>query len=180
MGHDSQVAGIVLARFRRLSLGLLFVCFVNADAQQTNQRDMPGPANTGNGCPISPRVADYPARGPSVSNAWYANADRTIWATFWGWDFVRRGRDEPDSNTGYEPGQKVLWYKPTDYALNVTGKRIDGAAPPLVYDIARDPRPRGPIQPSRVYFPAPGCWEIDAKAGSSELRIVVLVKNATP
>jgi hypothetical protein len=180
VGHDSQVAGIVLARFRRLSLGLLFVCFVNADAQQTNQRDTPSPANTANGCPISPRVADYPAGGPSVSNAWYTNADRTIWATFWGWDFVRRGRDEPDSNTGYEPGQKVLWYKPTDYALNVTGKRIDGAAPPLVYDIARDPRPRGPIQPSRVYFPSAGCWEINAKAGSSELRIVVLVKNATP
>ncbi len=114
---------------------------------------------------------------PHVNNAWYANADRTIWATFWGWDFVRRGSDEPDSKTGYEPGQKVLWYKPTDYALTVTGRRIDGAAPPLVYDIAREPRPRGPIQPSRVYFPAPGCWEINAKAGSSELRFVVLVKS---
>jgi len=166
-----------VTRLKYLSLGLLPVCLLNAGTRQTNSADTPSPANSANGCPVSPRVADYPSDGPHVNNAWYANADRTIWATFWGWDFVRRGSDEPDSKTGYEPGQKVLWYKPTDYALTVTGRRTDGAAPPLVYDIARDPRPRGPIQPSRVYFPAPGCWEINAKAGSSELRFVVLVKS---
>jgi hypothetical protein len=164
-----------MSRFTYRLLGLLPICFLSAGIQQTNP---PTPTNAANGCPVSSTVAEYPVDGPRLP--FYANSDRTIWATFWGWDFVRRGPDEPDPKTRYEPGQKVLWYKPTDYALNVTGKRIDGAAPPLVYDIARDPRPRGPIQPSRVYFPAPGCWEIDAKAGSSELRIVVLVKNATP
>jgi hypothetical protein len=129
-----------------------------------------------NDCPSTPHVVGYPASGPRGNNDWYANANRTIWATFWGWDFVR-GPDEADPKTGYEPGQKVLWYKPSEYPLTVTGRRVDGAAPPLVYDIARDPRPRGPIQPSRVYFPTAGCWEVTAKAGSSELRFVVLVKS---
>jgi len=87
------------------------------------------------------------------------------------------GPDELDPKTGYEPGQKVLWYKPSDALLIVTGRGIDGAAPPLGYDISRDPRPRGPIQPSGIYFPSVGCWEVDAKAGRSELRFVVLVKS---
>jgi hypothetical protein len=132
------------------------------------------------GCPLTPHVTGYPLGGPRGNNDWYANADRTIWATFWGWDFVRRGSDKPDARTGYVPGQKVLWYKPSQYSLAVIGRRVDGSAPPLVYDISLDPRPRGPIQPSRVYFPSAGCWEVDAKAGSSQLRFVVLVKSSTP
>jgi hypothetical protein len=159
------------------SLGLLVVCFANSPPEQTGSTNSSNPASSANGCPVSSTVFEYPSHGPSVNHAFYANSDRTIWATFWGWDFVRRGSDEPDPKTGYEPGRKVLWYKPEDQLLTVTGRRIDGAAPPLVYDIARDPRTRGIIQPSRVYFPAAGCWEIDAKAGASELRFVVLVKD---
>ena len=183
-GYALQISSILLTtgrttmrRFSYVPLGLLLVCFSSGRTQETNPSRTSNPASSANACPASQRVVDYPAGGPSVNNAWYANADRTIWATFWGWDFVRRGSDDPDPKTGYVPGQKVLWHKPTEYPLTVTGRRIDGDAPPLVYDIARDPRPRGPIQPSRVYFPAAGCWEIDAKAGSSELRFVVLVKS---
>ena len=132
------------------------------------------------GCPVSPHVVGYSAGGPRGNNDWYANANRTIWATFWGWDFVRRGPDEPDPKTSYVPGQKVLWYKPSEYPLMVTGRRIDGRAPALVYDISLDPRPAGPIQPSRVYFPTEGCWELRAKVGNSELIFVVLVKSPTP
>jgi hypothetical protein len=135
-----------------------------------------GPLPAAKSCPVSPHVVGYPANGPRGNNDWYANADRTIWATFWGWDFERSGPDEPDPRTGYVPGQKVLWYKPSDYPLTVTGQRIDGSAPPLVYDVSLDPRPRGPIQPSRIYFPTEGCWQIEAKAGPSELHFVVLVK----
>jgi hypothetical protein len=141
-------------------------------------RSVPAQTPHANGCPISRHVIGYPAGGPRGDNDWYANADRTIWATFWGWDFVR-GPDQPDARTGYVPGQKVLWYKPSEYPITVTGRRIDGPSLALVYDISLDPRPRGPIQPSRVYFPTAGCWELDAKAGRSELRFVVLVKSSS-
>ena len=119
----------------------------------------------------------FPFKLPLRHRPRQLKVDSRVWATFWGWDFVRRRPDEPDPKTGYEPGQKMLWYKPSDALLIVTGRRIVGAAPPLGYDISRDPRPRGPIQPSGVYFPSVGCWEVDAKAGRSELRFVVLVKS---
>jgi hypothetical protein len=141
---------------------------------------IPGSTRGANSCPVSPHVTGHPPRGPAGNNDWYANANRTIWATFWGWDFVLRGADQVDPKRGHVPGQKVLWYKPSDSSLSVTGRRIDGNAPPLGYDISIDPRPSGPIQPSGIYFPVPGCWEIEAKAGTAELRFVVLVKAATP
>jgi hypothetical protein len=128
-------------------------------------------------CPVTPLVPDYPTGGPRVEHAWYANKDRTIWATFWGWDFVGHGPKEAYPREGYIATRKVLWYKPSDSPLTVTGRRLDGAAPPVLYDISRDSRPTGPMQPSRVDFPTAGCWELDAKAGSSKLRIVVQVKE---
>ena len=165
--------------FKYFLPGLFLFCLLNGRAQQPNSASRSNPAPAVNGCPVSRLVVEHPAGGPRVNNAWFANADRTIWATFWGWDFVRRGPDEPDPKPGYVPGQKVLWYKPADQALTVTGRRIDGAASPLVYDISRDPRPQGPIQPSRVYFPTAGCWGGNAKAGRAELSFVVLVRSAT-
>ena len=126
-------------------------------------------------CPITPHVTGYPASGPRGSNDWNANDDRTIWATFWGWDFVADGKlGEAPIEAGYTASRKVLWYKPNGYPLTVTGHRLDESAPPLLYAIYGTPL-KGPIQPSHLSFPTPGCWEIDAKAGPSELRFVVQI-----
>jgi hypothetical protein len=156
------------------------VASLGLDMRNSTPEGALSPTAGANGCPVTPHVADYPAGGPRGNGDWYANADRTIWATFWGWDFVRRGPDEPDPKTGYVPGQKVLWYKPNEYPITVTGRRIDTSAPPMVYDISIDPRTRGLIQPSRIYFPTNGCWEVNATAGTSELHFVVFVKSPTP
>jgi len=142
------------------------------------QQSIPAQTPAVSACPKSPHAIGYPAEGPRGNNDWYANADRTIWATFWGWDFVGHGPNEPYPRAGYVATPKVLWYKPTEYPLTVTGRRLDGAAPPLLYDIASDPRPQGPIQPSRLGFPTADCWELDAKAGTSELRFIVQVKSS--
>lgn len=151
---------------------LLLGCCSYAYAQHAKSARL---VSTSSHCAVTPFVKDFPPRGPRVNNDWFANHDRTMWAFFWGWDFVR-GPDKPDPKTGYKPGQKVLWYKPP-YPLIVTGRRTDGPAPPLVLDISRDPRPRGTMQPSGVYFPAAGCWTVNATAGPSKLHFVVLVKN---
>jgi hypothetical protein len=127
-------------------------------------------------CATSPHVIGYPEGGPRGNNDWYANADRTIWATFWGWDFVGLGPLEAYPREGYVATRKVLWYKPIGAPLIVTGRRLDGAAPPLLYDIANVRRLLGRIQPSRLDFPTAGCWEVDAKAGSSELLFIVQVQ----
>lgn len=126
------------------------------------------------GCPVTPLVTGHPAGTPTVTNNhWYANADRTIWVTFFGESSLRSVLSEPvNPVTAKPPGHKEVWYKPSHSLLTVTGRRIDGDAPPLVYNLSGS----RPIEPSDIDFPTAGCWQIEAKAGTAELRLVILVK----
>jgi hypothetical protein len=127
-----------------------------------------------NNCPVTPLVTGHPAGTPSVSNDhWYANADRTIWVTFLGQSSLRSVLGEPvDPITSRALSHKEVWYKPSQSSLTVTARRIDRDAPPLVYNLSGS----GQIEPSDIEFPSAGCWQIEAKASTSELRVVVLVK----
>jgi hypothetical protein len=92
--------------------------------------------------------------------AGFANDSRTLWAWWWG--------------RTYTGGYKVLWVRP-GRSLSVTGRRLDGASRPLTADI-----PAGysnTYQASGLYFPEPGCWQVDARASGQTLRFVVRVPS---
>ncbi|HTM25084.1 MAG TPA: hypothetical protein VL225_07805 [Vicinamibacterales bacterium] len=117
-------------------------------------------------CKPSATVADRPPDDPHADSfaspgaTWYANAERTIWAWWWG----------KTSQGDY----KVLWVRPAGARLTVTGRRLDGAAPPLTADI-----PGGypwTFQASGVTFPTAGCWEVDASAAGKTMRFVVNIR----
>jgi len=75
-------------------------------------------------------------------------------------------------------GTKVLWLKPVGARLEVSGRRLDGPAPPLGADLpAGYP---GDYQASGMTFPTAGCWEVTARADGSVLRFVVWVAEARP
>jgi hypothetical protein len=96
-----------------------------------------------------------------VGVAWtgYRSPDRLIWVS-----------DLPTHAGG---DHKVLWLKPPGSVLRVTGRRLDGAAPPMTVRIPEGYG--GDFQASAVGFPTPGCWEVEARADASRLRIVVAV-----
>jgi len=105
-------------------------------------------------------ASSEPGVGPLVAD-WYTNADRTIWAMHY--DHWRAG-----------VGNKVPWIRPAGVRLLITGRRLDGTAPPLkatvagVYSSA--------FQATGMEFPVAGCWEVTGKAGDKELRFVTLVE----
>jgi hypothetical protein len=68
---------------------------------------------------------------------------------------------------------KFLWLLSVDGPLTVSGKRIDGTAPPLRSDFA--PIVGQGYQPSYLIFPSQGCWEVTARANGSELTFVTKV-----
>ncbi|MFX3824768.1 hypothetical protein ACJBTM_10570, partial [Streptococcus suis] len=75
---------------------------------------------------------------------WYINADRTIWASV--------------PRAGWSAGgDKVMWIRPAGSDLVVSGRRLDGEAPPLRADIPCC-YPTG-FQASGLIFPTGGCWE---------------------
>ncbi len=119
-------------------------------------------------CPVSKTTKDQPPKQPDItygSTEWYANADRTIWVAKNSWQ------------AGSE-GNKVIWIRPAGTKLIITGRRLDAQAPPPRASPDRG-YPTG-FTVTGLYFPASGCWEVTAKAGSKELRFVTEVAPPAP
>jgi hypothetical protein len=75
-------------------------------------------------------------------------------------------------------GVKFPWWRGVAGQLTITGRRLDGPAPPLRADI---PPGYGDIdvQASRIIFPTEGCWEVTGRVARASLTFVVsVVKQA--
>jgi len=144
------------------TIGILSALMVAAFLAAPSQTPAPGFAN--GVCTESPHVSDRPPDDPHASSlaspgaTWFANDSRTLWAWWWG----------KTSDGGY----KVLWVRP-GRMIDVTGKRLDGdsltfhAVIPSGYEFT--------YQASGLYFPAAGCWQVDATASGQSLRFVVRI-----
>ena len=126
-------------------------------------------------CPATPTVIDCSpvdeAADPIVMHDWYINADRSIWVAVPadGW---------PSGGTLFQgdraiKGQKTYWVRPRGEDLIITGRRLDSSAPPLEAQVPCC-YPTG-FQIVALHFPTEGCWEVSAKAGTSELTFVTRV-----
>jgi hypothetical protein len=116
-------------------------------------------------CPVTKPVTDeHPknANTAAFSRGWYVSPDRRLWAS--AGDRFRAG------------GNKVLWERPGS-VVSISGKLLLGDA-----KTAGVPTITGPggyenfdYQASSVTFPAPGCWEVEARADGSVLDFVAFV-----
>lgn len=64
-------------------------------------------------------------------------------------------------------GMKFGWTRGVRGKLNVTGRRIDGEAPPLRFETGT-PNSDSGFLASYLIFPTPGCWEVTAQVGDRE------------
>jgi hypothetical protein len=103
-------------------------------------------------------VAGEPAN-TSRLHPWYFSGDRTI--RMLGVP-LRVGRN------------KVAWFRPAGADLQVTGRRLDAVAPPMILEMQPLHYPHQ-FCPSSMVFPSAGYWEIVGRSGQSELRAVVKV-----
>jgi hypothetical protein len=145
------------------ALGILVTIVGLLSPAVPRQTSAPGFAN--GVCTESPHVSDRPPDDPGASSfaspgaTWFANDSRTLWAWWWG---KTAGGD-----------YKVLWVRPGQW-LRVSGKRLDGDSEPMQPQI-----PDGyynTYQASGLYFPKPGCWQVDAIASGQSLRFVVRIQ----
>jgi beta-lactamase regulating signal transducer with metallopeptidase domain len=92
---------------------------------------------------------------------WLINNDRTIWAA-----------DQP-----YIANRVVntVWMRPANTQLAISGRRLDGDAPQL------QAGPAAPFDTGYIAigltFPAAGCWEVTATAGTSKLTFITKVRE---
>ena len=73
-------------------------------------------------------------------------------------------------------GLKVGWRKPQGAQLEITGRRLDTAGPPLGASVPDGYD--GHFQASGLIFPTGGCWQVEGRAKKSALRFVVEVEPA--
>ncbi len=97
-----------------------------------------------------------PFIGPGL---FYVSPDRKIWARVGGW------------NTSTPGALRVLWLKPLGVPLEVSGRRLDAAVPPL--RVFAGGEGHEDLQVGSLTFPTEGCWEIVAQSGNSVLRFVI-------
>jgi hypothetical protein len=131
----------------------------------------------GSGCtqacePTEPVLAmpppDNAVLSEPVEGLYFINEDSTIWASGEWAAFKGYGQD-------LEAGIKVGWFRPAGEELVITGRRLDGNAPPFEAHIPCCYPTR--FQATGLYFPTPGCWEITATAGESSLTFRVVIES---
>jgi hypothetical protein len=124
-------------------------------------------------CPVSQSrwlkpPEDAAVQGPPAYSNYYVNEDYSIWVT------TRWSSGDSDTLRAEPDGIKVGWYRPAGAKLEITGRRLDGEAPPLRAEVPCCYPTR--FQASGLYFPTAGCWEVTARAADSELVFVVWVE----
>jgi len=123
------------------------------------------PARPSFACPVTPTIKETPRlftkTEPLGPGPWHVNANRTIWV----WDQPYAARKP----------SKTMWVRPADTDLVVTGRRLDGNAPPL--EVGVPGRFSTGYLATEIIFPERGCWEVSATAGSENLVFVIRVDS---
>ena len=124
-------------------------------------------------CPLTIANGRTPSR---QNNSGMNHGNGKLWTALWPHNVVIATGDEikPDGRIG----MKWPWYRGVSGRLHIEGRRLDGTAPPVTADIIRAYGDSG-FQPSGIYFPTEGCWEITGRVGTAELTFVTLVLKAS-
>jgi hypothetical protein len=69
---------------------------------------------------------------------------------------------------------KQGWWRGVPGTLRITGRRIDGSAPPLKASVPGGYGRTG-FNPAGLTFPTVGCWKVTGKVGTAQLSYVVRV-----
>ena len=128
-------------------------------------------ASTASTCPVTlPNGSTPPGQEPPASH----HGNGALWADI-DPDGVIRVKPE---DVGYKGSVDVKfgWWRGPRVrgALTITGRRLDGPAPPLQADIPEGYGDTG-FQASGIIFPTEGCWEVTGRAGNATLTFVTYV-----
>jgi hypothetical protein len=156
----------------KIILFLFLTCFLLAGCAGIKPQEATPAGSVPADCPQTEPVWAKPPEDSAVQStpedgSYFVNADRSIWASA-GW-IGQSGSPLRVSKDGV----KVGWFRPEGADLVITGQRIDAETPPLKVEIPCCYPTR--FQATGLYFPAPGCWKVSAKAGGQELSFVVAV-----
>lgn len=160
----------------RLAVLISVVAFTAVGQQNSPQQRSVAPTS----CQVTvpPTTRFIPPGEHELRNSFWLGTEK-LWTSLrksgeiWGWG--PHGPGAPDLTA------KIFWgsvdfdyHRKEDYDLKVTGRRLDGNAPPLVVDKVTNALfvPHA-VMLTGVYVPTPGCWEITGDYKGQKLSFVV-------
>jgi hypothetical protein len=131
-------------------------------------------------CPVTlPRSAGPPGVSPDGFFGWggsYGNGK--LWVGgLWPRGVIHAGPEFVAQDGSV--GMKFGWWRAATGRLRLTGRRLDGPAPPVRAYVPDGYGDSG-FQASGVDFPTEGCWEITGALPTTSLRFVTFVIKKGP
>jgi len=134
--------------------------------------------------PAQPFIPPPPFEGGPYTRSFLLGTEK-LWISLrksgvWYWAPHKPGHEnevQPLTEKTFWASVDFKWDKEWRPKLKVTGRRLDGPAPPLLTLPTTNAFP-GPAAAMLVgvYVPAPGCWEITGEYRSEKLSFVVWVE----
>ncbi len=113
---------------------------------------------------------------PRVDNDVGANhGNGKLWTTMWPHNVVIATPDYIEADGSIR--MKWPWWRGVKGELTITGRRLDGKAPPLTAGIPDGYGTSG-FQATGILFPTEGCWEVTGRVGEAKLTFVTLIHKA--
>lgn len=120
---------------------------------------------------IPPSANDWGGGTPENSHG-----NGKLWTLFWPHNVVIATPDFVEDDGAVR--MKWPWWRGVKGELRISGRRLDAKAPPVRADIS-DAYGRSGFQPSAIFFPTDGCWEVTGRVGEASLTFVTIVLKVT-
>lgn len=126
-------------------------------------------------CPVTLPNGSIPedARDWSPENS-YGNGK--LWTQFWPYNVVIATPDFVEDDGSVR--MKWPWWRGVSGELRIEGRRLDGDAQPIRAEIPPHYGASG-FQPTGIFFPTEGCWQVTGSVGDASLTFVTLVLKAS-
>jgi hypothetical protein len=133
-----------------------------------------------NRCPVTqPRSGGPPGVSPDDFFGWgSSHGNGKLWVGgLWPGGVINAGPEFVARDGSV--GMKFGWWRAATGMLQLTGRRLDGPAPPARANVPEGYGDTG-FQPSGVDFPAEGCWEVTGALPTTRLTVVTFVIKKGP
>jgi hypothetical protein len=179
----------------RLVLGIALAALTASGLQTSSHSSLPQRDSIPESCPMTPRPArpfippaDYRTT-QELPKGWFLIGTEKLWteigdSMIWQWTPHTPGHEQDLTAKIFWLSEDYDWRTEPIPKIKVTGKRLDGPAPPLML-------PQGPATNAivntaggamltGVWMPTPGCWEITGDYEGEKLSFNVWVEPVKP
>ena len=161
-----------------LAACVVIVAGCSGGSEPSPEAASPAREAAGTTCPVTLPNGSIPssARDWGGRNPEDSHGNGKLWTLFWPHNVVIATPDFVQDDGAVR--MKWPWWRGARGELTLSGRRLDSEAPRVRAEIP-DAYGRSGFQPSAIFFPTEGCWEITGRVGDASLTFVTIILKAS-